>query len=1031
MSRIPPIPALRAAGYRAAGRYNEKWMRHLFERSARTAPRGPVAAIHGLPRVVICALALATALLGLDAAGAEAVITRLADGQTLSYQPLRSSPRPSILPFDEVFSNVEYNGGPVMPSNTDYAFYWDPPGAPAFPATYVEGLDQYFTDLAEASGSQETVDSVAAQYGDAEGEFASYEAHFGGAILDQEPYPPNGCEEATICLTDEQIQQQLKTWVLAHELPHDLAHEYFVITPPGVEDCFEANGVACSAGANRFHRAYCAYHGDMSLAGEGEIIYANDPFVTDNESCDDGNHPNGPSDGLLEGGLVHEHVESVTDPLPMTGWADFDHPADGGEVADKCRGLGPAGEFGTALGVTPGGARYNQVINGHLYWYQQMWSNQGGECLQRLGFSEARPIATFQSKPSAGGEMEMEFDATGSSAPGGVSHYQWQFDAGSQFSVEAPAESASPTITHTFSTGGTHMVALTVYGENGASGATARTIVVGDPGPTAAFEVAPAQPTPGNPVSFDASASSAGQGSIEGFRWIFGDGSSAGSGEEPSHTYAKPGDYMATVTVTDGAGQTASRSHRVLVKNEQTVLFSSSAPGSAAVGGAPYTIEASASSGLPISLAVAPESAGVCSLAGATVSFTGTGTCTLDLNQAGNEDFYAAPGVTQSFTVGPGAQSISFGSKAPVSAAVGGSYGVEASASSGLPVTLAVAPESALVCSLLGSTVSLTGTGTCTLEANQEGDADYLAAPRETQSFAVGKGTQKVRFGSPAPTSAVVGGSYSVEASASSGLPVSFVIAPESALVCSLNGTTVELTGVGTCTVEARQVGDANYLPAQETLAFAVAAVAVNPPGSTTTTASATATEQPTSVTTTTATSVSTAPPTTHSTARLLTLTLLGSPHVQGAGRQLVWPARVSAAGVLRWQLAFSNADVGFIDRVRLAAVEGELAIARAVAALGSAGAGGVTGTARGCRRGFQRHAGRCVRTRVPLSQGSEVTGEGTVQVVMTLDTKGRRALAQGRLLHVTGSISFEPVHGGPTLRRAVAVVLHTPRPHR
>ena len=37
-------------------------------------------------------------------------------------------------------------------------------------------------------------------------------------------------------------------YVEAHKLPMDLQHEYFVITPPGVESCFEANGHNCSDG---------------------------------------------------------------------------------------------------------------------------------------------------------------------------------------------------------------------------------------------------------------------------------------------------------------------------------------------------------------------------------------------------------------------------------------------------------------------------------------------------------------------------------------------------------------------------------------------------------------------------------------------------------------------------------------------------------------------------------------------------------------------------------------------------------------
>ena len=28
------------------------------------------------------------------------------------------------------------------------------------------------------------------------------------------------------------------------------------------------------------------------------------------------------------------------------------------------------------LGTASNGAKYNQVINGHFYWYQQEWSNQ-------------------------------------------------------------------------------------------------------------------------------------------------------------------------------------------------------------------------------------------------------------------------------------------------------------------------------------------------------------------------------------------------------------------------------------------------------------------------------------------------------------------------------------------------------------------------------------------------------------------------------------------------------------------------------
>ena len=129
----------------------------------------------------------------------------------------------------------------MMASNTNYAVYWHPSGAPSYPSDYQAGVNQYLTDLAHDSGGHENVDSVATQYNDAAGEFANYNSHFGGALIDTDPYPANGCKQATICLTDEQLRSELTKYVKAEGLPLDLAHEYFLLTPPGVEDCFEAS----------------------------------------------------------------------------------------------------------------------------------------------------------------------------------------------------------------------------------------------------------------------------------------------------------------------------------------------------------------------------------------------------------------------------------------------------------------------------------------------------------------------------------------------------------------------------------------------------------------------------------------------------------------------------------------------------------------------------------------------------------------------------------------------------------------------
>ena len=69
-----------------------------------------------------------------------------------AYVPHRSAKRNH---FDLAFSNMDYNGGPVMPSNTDYMVLWSPKGLSAYPAGYVSGLKTFFTDLAHDSGGHQ------------------------------------------------------------------------------------------------------------------------------------------------------------------------------------------------------------------------------------------------------------------------------------------------------------------------------------------------------------------------------------------------------------------------------------------------------------------------------------------------------------------------------------------------------------------------------------------------------------------------------------------------------------------------------------------------------------------------------------------------------------------------------------------------------------------------------------------------------------------------------------------------------------
>ena len=56
-------------------------------------------------------------------------------------------------------------------------------------------------------------------------------------------------------------------------------------------------------------------------------------------------------------------------------------------------------------------------------------------------------------------------------------------------------------------------------------------------------------------ITFDGSASADPDGSIASYDWNFGDGNT-GAGVSPTHTYAAPGNYTVSLTVTDDAGDT-------------------------------------------------------------------------------------------------------------------------------------------------------------------------------------------------------------------------------------------------------------------------------------------------------------------------------------------------------------------------------------------------------------------------------------------------------------------------------------------
>ena len=140
-------------------------------------------------------------------------------------------------------------------------------------------------------------------------------------------------------------------------------------------------------------------------------------------------------------------------------------------------------------------------------------------------------------------------------------------------------------------------------------------------------------------------------------------------------------------------------------------------------------------SGNPVIFSVDPASgAGVCTVSGTTVNYTAAGSCVIDANQAGNASYAAAPQV-QRRSRSPIPQSISF--TAPRGGGVASATLSATGGGSGNPVVFSVDPASGRAATCPDTTVTYTAVGTCVIDADQAGNANYAAAPQVQQTVIV------------------------------------------------------------------------------------------------------------------------------------------------------------------------------------------------------------------------------------------------------------------------------------------------------
>ena len=144
--------------------------------------------------------------------------------------------------------------------------------------------------------------------------------------------------------------------------------------------------------------------------------------------------------------------------------------------------------------------------------------------------------------------------------------------------------------------------------------------------------------------------------------------------------------------------------------------------GSVPFGSGPFSLSATASSGLPVTFAVS----GPAMVEGNTLNITGAGSVVVTASQVGDANYLGAPSVSRSIEITRAAQTITFD---PIANQV---YGVEpislsASSSADLPVSFRVISGPAEIVGN-GSLLAIEGGGEVIVGASQSGDSNYSPA---------------------------------------------------------------------------------------------------------------------------------------------------------------------------------------------------------------------------------------------------------------------------------------------------------------
>ncbi|MCX8529992.1 MAG: hypothetical protein ORN27_08015 [Rhodoluna sp.] len=242
-----------------------------------------------------------------------------------------------------------------------------------------------------------------------------------------------------------------------------------------------------------------------------------------------------------------------------------------------------------------------------------------------------------------------------------------------------------------------------------------------------------------------------------------------------------------------------------------------------------FSLAATASSGLPVSVTVTGSPVTACSsLSAYEVLVERIGTCQIDFDQAGDSTYAPAPTVTLTMTITGAQQTIT---AAPLlRVPIGGSGQITATLSSGLQLRYAVIVNGIANCSVSpqGLVTGLVA-GACNVLLSSPGTPTIAAALSVIQDVWITKRTQ-APLAMTAPSTLTAGASGAVTVTGGSGTGLVSVTAAGD---CSVSGTTVTANSSGTsCTVSAIKASDDQYEAASTSQTISISAASSGGSGS-------------------------------------------------------------------------------------------------------------------------------------------------------------------------------------------------------